>query len=183
LELILSLGKPIFADLKLWNGRRTMASIVTELAQQGVAYTNVYAEAGESFVRGVVEATEGTDTRVLGLTVLTHYDDKYCQETYGLSLKDAVQKFAVQAHDAGCHGIILPGTTLDAVSDLRMEKLVPAVRPTWFMGTGANYQQQEILVGDAVRAGADLLVCSSPIRKSDNPQEALDKVLDEMIVT
>ena len=38
---------------------------------------------------------------------------------------------------------------------------------------GDNYQEQETYVRDAIRDGADLLVCSSPIRKSTNRKEAL----------
>ena len=66
------------------------------------------------------------------------------------------------------------------VADLEMKKLVPAVRPRWYGKTGDNFQEQETYVGDAIRDGADLLVCSSPIRKSENRKEALVRTLDEM---
>ncbi len=58
--------------------------------------------------------------------------------------------------------------------------MVPAVRPDWFGKTGDNYQKQEISVREAILKGADLLVCSSPIRKSSDRKEALIKTLDEM---
>ena len=61
-----------------------------------------------------------------------------------------------------------------------LEKIVPAVRPEWYGKTGDNYQEQETYVRDAVRNGADLLVCSSPIRKSKDRKEALIRTLDEM---
>ena len=50
----------------------------------------------------------------------------------------------------------------------------------WHGKTGDNYQEQETYVRDAVRNGADLLVCSSPIRKSKDRKEALIRTLDEM---
>jgi len=179
-ERILSLKKPIFVDLKMWNGKRTMSSIVEKLVKRGVDYVNVYAQADEDFLRRVVETTEGTDTKILGLTVLTHYDDRYCQKIYGCSMREAVRRFADIAYSAGCHGIILPGTMLDEVQHLQMAKLVPAVRPDWYGKTGVNYQKQEVSVREAIEGGANLLVCSSPIRKSKNRREALIRTLDEM---
>lgn len=179
-ERVLNLGRPIFADLKMWNGKRTMTSIVDGLTKKGVDYFNVYSLADRPFLETVVESTKGTKMKVLGVTVLTHYNEDYCQRMRGCSLRDAVRKDAEVAYSVGCHGIILPGTILDVVSDLNIEKLVPAVRPSWYGKTGDNYQEQETFVRDAISGGANLLVCSSPIRKSKDRKEALIKTLDEM---
>ena len=179
-ERVLKLGRPIFADLKMWNGKRTMVSIVEGLIKAGVDYFNVYSLADTPFLKAVVEATNGTKTKVLGVTVLTHYNEEYCQRMRGCSLREAVRKDAEVVYSAGCHGVILPGTTLDLVSDLYTEKLVPSARPSWYGKTGDNYQEQETFVRDAIAGGANLLVCSSPIKKSNNRKEALIKTLDEM---
>jgi len=179
-EKIMGLGRPIFTDLKMWNGKRTMTSIVNELVKRDVSYFNIYALADKPFLEAVVNATQGTNTKALGVTVLTHYDNDYCQRMRGCSLPKAVRKDAETAYNAGCHGIILPGTMLSEVEDLPVEKLVPAVRPAWYGLTGDNWQKQETLVKDAIKGGANLLVCSSPIRKSENRKEALIKTLNEI---
>ncbi len=180
IERIFSLGRLTFFDLKMWNGKRTMRSIAEVLVERKVDYFNVYSLADKDFLNSVVEATSGSDTRVLGVTVLTHYDEAYCQRMRGCSLREAVRKDAETAYSAGCHGVILPGTMLGEVEDLPVEKLVPAVRPDWYGKTGANFQKQETSVREAIEGGADLLVCSSPIRNSENRREALIKTLDEM---
>lgn len=180
LERVFSLGKPIFTDLKMWNGKRTMTSIAERLVERRVDYFNVYALADEPFLESVVGITHGSDTKVLGVTVLTHYGEDYCQRMRGCSLREAVRKDAETAYSAGCHGIILPGTMLREVEDLPVEKLVPAIRPDWYGKTGDNYQKQETSVREAIEGGADLLVCSSPIRKSPDRKLALIKTLDEM---
>lgn len=177
---VLAMKRPIFVDLKMWNGKRTMISVAKTLADAGVSYFNVYALAGEDFLKGVVDAVKGTDTRVLGLTVLTHYTDGYCQKMFGCSMREAARRFVDISYNAGCHGIILPGTMLGEVRDLQMEKLVPAVRPEWYGKTGDNLQEQEVYVREAITGGADLLVCSSPIRKSDDRKVALMRTLEEM---
>lgn len=179
-EKILNLKRDLFVDLKMWNGRRTMNSIIETLSRLGVKYTNIYALADRPFLEAAVRATEETDIKILGVTVLTHYNDAYCQKYFGCSLGEAVRRFSEVAYKSGCHGIILPGTMLNEVKDLPIEKLVPAVRPSWYGKKGDNYQEQETLINEAIDNGANLLVCSSPIRKSENRKLALIKTLDEM---
>ncbi|MBS3117315.1 orotidine 5'-phosphate decarboxylase [Candidatus Woesearchaeota archaeon] len=181
LARVARLGKPTFADLKMWNGKRTMSSVADCLKiTHGAEYFNVYAMATDDFLRRVVDCVSGTNIKVLGITVLTHYNDDYCRVMRGGSLRETVRKDAEIAYNAGCHGIILPGSMLKEVADLEIQKLIPAVRPSWYGKTGDNYQEQETYVRDAVKNGADLLVCSSPIRKSKDRKEALVRTLDEM---
>src|SRR3990167_7998851 len=50
LARVRELEKPLFADLKMWNGARTMSSVAENLKDtHGAIYFNVYALAGENF--------------------------------------------------------------------------------------------------------------------------------------
>jgi len=169
-------GRPVFADLKMWNGTRTMASVIRNLVDAGVDYLNVYALA-DSLLPEAIKATEGSKTKVLGLTVLTHFSEDYCQKHFRRSLPETVSHFAKVAVLAGCHGIILPGTTLEAVADLDTIKVVPGVRPAWYKDTR---HEEEVEPRVAVEKGANILVCGSPIMKSGNPVESLRRILAEM---
>lgn len=169
-------GRPVFSDLKMWNGTRTMASVIENLVALGVDYLNVYALA-EELLPKAIRVTEGTKTKVFGLTVLTHFSETYCQKHFRRSLPETVRHFAEVAVVAGCHGIILPGTALESVADLDTIKVVPGVRPTWYKDTR---HEEEVEPRAAVEKGADVLVCGSPIMKSENPVDALRKVLSEM---
>ena len=174
---IKKLGRPIFADLKMWNGGRTMSSVIENLFILEVDYMNVYALA-DDLLPEAIKITTKAKTKVLGLTVLTHFDDAYCQKHFKRSLSETVRHFAEVAIDVGCHGIILPGTVLDAVSDITgIIKVVPGVRPVWY---GDKRHKEEIEPWLAVKKGADILVCGSPIMKSVNPVEALERILSQM---
>ena len=179
---ISGLKRPIFADLKMWNGERTMSHIARDLANRGVNYLNVYAHALEPFINGVVKAVEetGTDAKVLGLTVLTHYTEEDCQKLYGCSMRDAVRRLAKISYSAGVYGIIVPGTALESVKDLPIEKLVTAIRPKWYGKSGENHQKQEVYPQEAIKNGANLIVCGTPIIKSADRKLALQKTLEEM---
>ena len=169
-------NRPVFTDLKMWNGTRTMRSVIEMLVDSEVEYLNVYALA-DDLLPGAIQATEGSKTEVLGLTVLSHFSEDYCQRHFRRPLNETVRHFAEIAIDRGCHGIILPGTTLDVVEDLKTTKIVPGVRPKWYQDTR---HKETVEPGMATKGGADGVVCGSPIMKSVSKIAALAKILSEM---
>lgn len=177
LKNVQQFGRPVFADLKMWNGTRTMASVIDNLVNIGVDYLNVYALADDLLPKAI-QKVEGSKTKVLGLTVLTHFSEAYCQKHFHRSIKETVRHFAEVALEVGCHGIILPGTALEIVQDLKTIKVVPGVRPNWFKDTR---HEEEIEPSEAVGKGADILVCGSPIMKDPDKIGALKRILEEMI--
>ncbi len=182
LRRVQHLGRPVFADLKMWNGTRTMESVIKTLVTLEVEYLNVYALA-DGLLPGAIKATEGSETKILAVTVLTHYDDKYCQKWFRRTLRETVRLGADVALERGCHGIILPGTALDVVRDFDLEKCTPGVRLPWYPEDARHQQEVEPRV--AIAGGATGLVCGGPIMKSrekvgiDNV-EALQRVLADM---
>ena len=176
LKPIQQFGRPVFADLKMWNGTRTMVSVIENLVAMKVDYTNVYVLADDLLPK-TIRIAEGTKTKVLGLTVLTHFNKNYCQKHFRRSLLETIQHFAEIAVKAGCHGVILPGTTLEAVKNLNIIKVVPGVRPSWYKDAR---HKEEVEPRVAIKKGADIIVCGSPIMKSRDPVRALEKILSEI---
>jgi len=173
---IIETGRPVFADIKMWNGRRTMTRVVEHMLALGVEYFNVYALAGQP-VDWVVEAARARPCRVLALTVLTHYDDAYCNEMFYRSLSDSVRALTILAMQMRCDGVILPGTTLPNVRDLDIMKVVPGVRPRWYRD---SRHKEAVTPRVAVARGADALVVGSPVMESSNPISALNRIAEEI---
>lgn len=169
-------GRPIFTDIKMWNGTRTMKSVMQTIIELEVDYLNVYALADDLLPKAI-EITNGTNTKVLGITVLTHFNEAYCRKHFKRSLPEIVRHFSMVAVEAGCHGIILPGTALSVVEDINTIKVVPGVRPTWYKD---DRHEEEVTPKDAVTNGADFLVVGSPIMNDDYPTTALGKILSEI---
>ncbi len=170
---------PVFADLKMWNGKRTMKEIVTMLGDQGVAMINVWAVA-DNMIDAVVEEAKKYGIVVLGVTVLTHYTEDYCLKVYKRTMGEAVALFAQMSLDHGCDGYILPGTCLENAADLGGIKFNPATRPVWFVDKKANFQEQIMEPGEALRRGADIVSCGTPVFGSPDPKEALLKIIQEV---
>ena len=180
IKKIKDLGKPVFVDPKMWNGGRTMENIARGCVDLGVDIINMYPHAGRKFMKRVAKAVEGSNTKLFGLTVLTHYTDEDTLELYGKSLRDSVRMLAEMNYEYGANGIVVPGTQLVVVQKLPILKLCPGIRPDWYADKGTNDQEQIVTLKEAFENGADYIVIGSPIRKSDNPSEALERILKEM---
>ena len=179
LWLLKRFNRQLFPDLKMWNGSRTMESVVKTFVDLGVDFMNVWAMADKEMVKAV-KATEGSNTKVLGLTVLSHYGDDHCQKWYRRSLIGAVADFSRYAIEAGCHGIIVPGNTLSIVRHLPVMKMATGVRPEWYKD---DRHQQEATPAEVAGGGANFVVCGSPILEQRTKEDrilALHKVLHEM---
>jgi len=179
-KALVDTGRHVMVDMKMWNGGRTMANIAQGCGQLGVDIVNMYPHGGGKFISKVKKALEDTPTKLFGLTVLTHYTDEDTMALYGKNVRDATVMLAQMGYDHGVDGIILPGTQLDAVANLDTEKLVPGIRPVWFGDQKANDQEQIVTPTQAVQGGARYLVAGSPIRKSKDQAEALEKLIAEV---
>jgi len=177
---ITGLGKPVFVDMKMWNGGRTMENIAKGCADLGVDILNMYPHAGGKFVQRVKKSLEGTNTKLFGLTVLTHYTDEDTQRLYGKNVRDTVIMLGEMNYEFGVDGIVVPGTQLEVVRNFSYLKLCPGIRPSWFEDKKANAQEQIVTPKEAISQGANYLVVGSPILKSDNPSAALERILTEL---
>ena len=172
--------KNLFVDYKLLKGARRMVNLVQGLAITGaVDFTNIYVLAGGLLLK-TVEKTKDSGVGILGITILTHMDEEYCQHYFRRSLPEAVRMMTWDAHHAGCPGVILPGTCMEAVRDIPVLKVCPGVRPAWYVGKKANQQSQEVQPAEIIKAGGNTAVTGSPIWDTDNPRDSLMRILDEM---
>ncbi|MBI3638612.1 hypothetical protein HY227_02610 [Candidatus Wolfebacteria bacterium] len=95
-------------------------------------------------------------------------------------MADTVNVLSNMALENGCHGVILPGTTLHAVTDLNCIKFNPAIRPLWFNDPRANSQKQIMSPEEAIKNGATIVSGGSPVFGSPDPALALRKILEEI---
>lgn len=174
----ISTNRPIFADTKTWNGKRTMTDIAKMLVDAGVDYFNAWVQADDQLA-GAVKATEGSKTKILGVTVLTHYSDEWCRMYFCRSLEEVVVFLTKRARDLGLHGVILPGTCLPAVKDSDRIKTVPGIRMEDFRD---DRHKQEVTPEFAAQNGADIVVCGSPIMKVPDKVSALRQVLSRLAI-
>ena len=166
-------GRPLFADVKMWNGRRTMMSIMEQLAEAGFDYANVHILAGPE----IPQKNYGFPFKLLGVALLTHYDEHYGHEYFVRSTTGQIIKLIDRANAMpALDGVIAGAKFLPNVWEGKL-RVCPGVRPSWY--SDARHAAP-VTPAEAVKLGADILVIGSPITKADDPLTAIDRIFREM---
>lgn len=179
IQQVVALRRPVFVDLKMNNGPRTMSTIVAWLGGLGVAHTNVWAHSDNNLARTISRLGAITDRpSILAVTFYTRWDEIYAQRHHRMGLEELVAHWARTAVANGADGVILPAPMLSAVRDLATTRLTPGIR---LDGQSTTSEQRHVATpGQAIAAGADMLVASSPIYSDPEPTAALRQFLAAM---
>lgn len=180
-EAVHRAGAACFLDLKLHDIPATMVHATEAAVELGVRFLTVHAAAGPAALRAVAGVARGTSTQLLAVTVLTSLDQGEL-DSVGLAgpPADAVVRLGKLSIDAGLDGLVCSPHECAALrSELGADVtlMVPGVRPA---GAALGDQRRAATPGDAIRAGASLLVVGRPIRNADDPGAAARAVVDEI---
>ncbi len=176
---VVALGRPVFVDLKMNNGPRTMSTVVRWLGSLGVTHTDVWAYAESNLTRTLEELAGVTDRpAIFAATFYTRWDEAYAQTHHRMSVDALIGHWARVAVEHGAEGVIVPATRLVALGDLSTVRMSPGIR---LPGQRTGSAQQHVATpGEALLAGADILVMGSPIQQAPDPVAALAEVLAAM---
>ena len=98
-------GKKVFLDLKLHDIGNTVARGVESVAKLGATFLTVHAY--PQTMKAAVEGRAGSDLKLLGVTVLTSYDDDDLHAAgYRFSVSELVAARAQQAQALGIDGLV-----------------------------------------------------------------------------
>ena len=184
---------PVFFDTKLKDVPKTLEvgtkSLMSHSPDLFTAMVDNSAAALKGIVRGrdegVLQYQLERKPLAVGVTVLTSITETESMSIYGSSPHVRVPQFARAAVENGFDAIVCsPGEVglLRADSFFAETLLItPGIRPGW---ADANDQVRLSSPGDALRAGADLLVIGTPIIKPPSsigePRHALRAIAEEI---
>ncbi|GGE21537.1 orotidine 5'-phosphate decarboxylase [Aureimonas endophytica] len=173
-------GKSVFLDLKLHDIANTVEKGIENILTLGAAMTTVHAY--PQVMRAAAKAASGTDLLVLGVTVLTSWDESDLVEAgYGvMGVAELVEKRALQAREAGIGGLVASAAEAARLRDLlgpALALVTPGIRPA---GAAAGDQKRVMTPADALRAGASHLVVARPIVAAPDRLAAARAIVAEM---
>lgn len=180
---VAALGAPVFVDAKLHDIPNTVAGAAARLGSIGARWVTVHASGGEEMMRAAVEALAGgadAGAGVLAVTVLTSLDDAALKRVgFGMGAAEQVGAMARLAASAGAEGVVCAVSEATSVNELGLDLIVatPGIRPT---GSESSDQRRVATPGEAIRAGADLLVVGRPITAATDPIAAAEAVSKEI---
>ena len=172
-------GKKVFLDLKLHDIPNTVARATAQVAEMGATFLTVHAY--PQTMRAARSALGGSSLKILAVTVMTSYDDSdLAAAGYAYGVKELVARRAVQAREAGVHGLVLsPEEAPDMRALLGPDMLLvtPGVRPA---GADIGDQKRVMTPARAIANGANHLVVGRPITQSPDPRAAALAILAEI---
>lgn len=184
LQILKEQDKRIFLDLKFHDIPNTVMSACRSASQYGVDLLTIHATAGRSALKLAVEAMNQSQspTKLVAITLLTSLisRDLAFDLKVPLELPDYVLQMALLAQESGIHGAVC---SPQEVSQLRevcgpdFLLICPGVRPSWSI-TGD--QRRVMTPAAAIAAGADYLVIGRPITAAPSPQDAWEKICQEI---
>ncbi len=172
-------GKKVFLDLKLHDIPNTVARATAQVAELGATFLTVHAY--PQTMRAARGALAGAPLKLLAVTVMTSYDDADLAEAgFAMGVAALVERRALQARDAGLHGLVLSAeeaAALRARVGAAMLLVTPGIRPA---GAEVADQKRVMTPRRAIEAGADHLVVGRPITQAADPAAAARAMIDEI---
>jgi orotidine-5'-phosphate decarboxylase len=175
---------PVFLDLKLHDIPAQVAGAVRSVAATGASLVTIHASGGADMIKAAVDAAG--DVTVLAVTVLTSLDDPALSEI-GMTppTEKAVLTLAELAISNGAHGLVCSPLEVEAIrarfgpqSDGGPLLVVPGIRPA---GSDRGDQRRTLTPGQALAAGADVLVIGRPITEADDPARAAADLAEGLV--
>jgi orotidine-5'-phosphate decarboxylase len=172
-------GKQVFLDFKLHDIPATVEKATRSITTGGADLLTVHAE--PPVMRAAVAGKQGSDLKILGVTVLTSYDDAMLAEMgYAFGARDLVLRRVEQALECGVEGIV---ASAHEAAEIRQRFgddfliVTPGIRPA---GSDIGDQKRVATPSSALAEGATHLVVGRPVNAAADPVAAARAIVDEM---
>jgi orotidine-5'-phosphate decarboxylase len=171
----------VFLDLKFHDIPNTAHEAMRSAVRLGADMATIHLSGGSRMVRSAIEATAGSPLLVLGVTVLTSFDEA---ELRGIGVQrtpeEQVAELAALGCECGLRGVVCSPREITSLRRKFGDSLTivtPGVRAA---GSAADDQQRVMTPAEAVRAGASHLVIGRPITAARSPREAVLRIAEEI---
>jgi orotidine-5'-phosphate decarboxylase len=177
---VLATGAKVFLDLKLHDIPNTVAHAVESAAKLGVHMLTIHLSGGDAMVKAAL-AARSTDMSILGVTVLTSFDETAIR-ALGISstIEEHVSRLAKMGVAAGVDGLVVSPFEIEVLRPQfgdNVTLVVPGIRPAW---SETGDQKRIMTPREALDLGANYLVIGRPIIAHKNPRAAVAKILSEL---
>jgi orotidine-5'-phosphate decarboxylase len=183
-EMIQERGIDVWRDWKHKDIPRTVEGFIIADVKEKIAMTTVHADGGIEMMKYAVKGTEGSDLKILGITVLTSIDQKTLNEELEIlgELIDKVLRYALNAEEAGLDGVVASAKEAQILREkLKPETLIvtPGIKPEW--AAKAVDQKRVVTPYKAILNGSDYLVVGSAIIKSEKWKKTRSEAAEAIV--
>jgi len=189
IEILKSLNKKIFLDLKFHDIPNTMSAACYQVSKLGVDIISVHASAGLKALKESKKSSfEGAASAnvkpplIVGITVLTSFSLKDFQTDLDRnnSIEDNVLRLAKLSFDAGLHGCVCSpweAKILRSIYENNFELITPGIR---LKIENKDDQNRIMTPNEAIDNGASKLVIGRSISQAIEPNKTLIEICNSI---
>jgi orotidine-5'-phosphate decarboxylase len=175
-----SFGKNVFLDLKLYDIAETVKRATRQICQNpAVNFLTVHGS--RPIMKAAVEGRSESATKLLGVTVLTSFDQEDLADLgFPVPVSELVELRVRKAVESGMDGVVCSPLDAALVREAGGRELIivtPGVRSA---GAAIGGQKRVATPLEAVRNGADYLVVGREITRASDPAAACRGILAEI---
>ena len=170
--------KPIFYDGKFFDIKNTLVESIKSLKSLNIDYATVHLLNGLDALRVANEAAQEINLKLLGVSVLTSFNDEDLKSLgFNNKVDDQVKKLIEIAIDANLYGVICSPLEIKMIKEIApdLKCFTPGIR----MGDTKDDQKRTMNANEAIKEGSDCLIIGRPITKGD-PKKNIKHILSSI---
>jgi orotidine-5'-phosphate decarboxylase len=183
LKILKDKGKRIFLDLKFHDIPNTVKGATNSALKYDLDLLTIHATSGRKALTAAKEVI-GTRNKpkLIAISLLTSINSQELafDLKIPLELPEYALQMAILAQESGLDGAVCSPQEVAQLRQVCGENFLlvcPGVRPKW---SELADQKRIMTPQEALKKGADLLVIGRPITQAKNPQEAWEKICQEL---
>ena len=168
-----SKGFDIFLDLKLHDIPNTVSKSIEGLKSLPINMLTIHTSGGIHMMKAAMDAVNGTDIKVFGVTALTSLTDGDTNTIYKRDAADQVNAMLDIAIQAGIDGVVCSPHELNLV---KQKESLLSITPGIRLSDLDDDQSRVMTPQKAIELGANYLVIGRPITEAADSQNALKNI-------
>jgi orotidine-5'-phosphate decarboxylase len=170
---VASKGFDIFLDLKLHDIPNTVKKSIEGLVNLPIQMLTIHTSGGKQMMQAAMQALEGSNIKVFGVTALTSLSDTDTNTIYKRDAADQVAAMLDLAEESGIDGVVCSPHELHLLA--KRESLL-SITPGIRLRDSDDDQSRVMTPKEAIDLGASYIVIGRPITASGNIKEALKEI-------
>ena len=172
-----SKGFDIFLDLKLHDIPNTVSKSIEGLKSLPINMLTIHTSGGIHMMKAAMNAVNGTDIKVFGVTALTSLTDGDTNTIYKRDAASQVNAMLDIAIQSGIDGVVCSPHELNLV---KQKESLLSITPGIRLSDLDDDQSRVMTPQKAIKLGANYLVIGRPITEAADPHNALKNIFNSI---
>ena len=166
-------GFDIFLDLKLHDIPNTVKKSIKGLVSLPIKMLTIHTSGGKQMMEAAMQAVEGSNIKVFGVTALTSLSDTDTNKIYKRDAVDQVEAMLDLAEESGIDGVVCSPHELHLLAAREsLLSITPGIR----LRNSDDDQSRVMTPKEAIHLGANYIVVGRPITEAQDIKDALQEI-------